>query len=150
MSEPNQEGITEYVVGLMFNENKEKILLIMKERPEWQKGLLNGIGGKIEKGENPFQCMVREFKEEVGIETTIYDWIHYLTISNDKSFIVHFFYCFSDKMFRAKAQTDEIPIIIPVKDIKSFSTINNLQYLIPLLLIMVDEEYYIASRRILT
>lgn len=57
-----------YSLGFMFYKNH--VVLIKKARPEWQKGLLNGVGGHIEEGESALDCMIREFKEETGIFTT--------------------------------------------------------------------------------
>jgi len=38
-----------YTCGFIFHHtNNDNILLIRKERPKWQSGYLNGIGGKIE------------------------------------------------------------------------------------------------------
>jgi len=44
-----------------------KILLVLKDRPEWQKGRLNLVGGKIEKGETPGHAAMRELQEEAGL-----------------------------------------------------------------------------------
>ena len=57
-----------YVVGFLFNPDMTEVVLIKKNRPDWQKGLLNGVGGKIESGEDPITAMIREFKEETGIK----------------------------------------------------------------------------------
>lgn len=43
-------------------------LLILKERPAWQKGRLNLPGGKMEAGETPVETAIRELKEETGYE----------------------------------------------------------------------------------
>jgi 8-oxo-dGTP pyrophosphatase MutT (NUDIX family) len=43
------------------------VLLIRKAKPEWQKGLLNGIGGKLESPESVMDCTIREFREETGL-----------------------------------------------------------------------------------
>jgi 8-oxo-dGTP pyrophosphatase MutT (NUDIX family) len=51
------------------------VLLVMKDRPEWQKGFLNLIGGKVEEGESLEECAIRELKEETGYEP--YDSIGY-------------------------------------------------------------------------
>ena len=56
------------VVGFMFSVLKSSVVLIKKERPKWQEGKLNGVGGKVEKGESPFDAMKREFLEETGLE----------------------------------------------------------------------------------
>ena len=45
----------------------EKVLLVEKDRPAWQSGKLNLVGGKIEEGETPEQAALRELKEEAGL-----------------------------------------------------------------------------------
>lgn len=67
-----------YVLGLVFNDTKTRILLIEKLRPDWQKGRWNGIGGKIEEGETPSEAMLRESREETGHE---YDFLHRITFT---------------------------------------------------------------------
>lgn len=59
--------MTEYVLGFYFLD--PFVLLIRKNRPDWQAGKLNGIGGHIEPGESPHDAMVREFREEAGSQT---------------------------------------------------------------------------------
>lgn len=57
--------MNKYVVGYLFNK-KDEVCLIEKNRPDWQKGRMNGVGGHIEDDETPEQAMIREFKEEAG------------------------------------------------------------------------------------
>lgn len=63
-----------YTVGFAFNFQLTHLLLIQKLRPVWQAGKYNGIGGKIESGESPVGCMVREFREECGLITQPEQW----------------------------------------------------------------------------
>jgi 8-oxo-dGTP diphosphatase len=85
---------TSYVVGFMFSIDVLTVALIRKQKPAFQAGLLNGIGGKIEEGERPVLAMIREFKEE-----TIYPldpiWNHFAAmdgVNNDGSeFEIQFF-----------------------------------------------------------
>jgi 8-oxo-dGTP diphosphatase len=56
-----------YVVGFAVDPSSDMALLVRKNRPDWQAGRLNGIGGHIEAGETPEQAMVREFQEETGL-----------------------------------------------------------------------------------
>jgi len=56
--------VKNYVLGFMFDSYYRRVLLIAKNHPEWQKGRLNGIGGKIEDNESPMHAMEREFREE--------------------------------------------------------------------------------------
>ncbi len=63
-----------FVVGFLFSEKKDRVLLIHKNRPDWQKGKLNGIGGKIEHGETPRQAIAREAMEECGCDLSVESW----------------------------------------------------------------------------
>lgn len=56
-----------YVLGFAFSSNWQHVLLVTKARPDWQKGLLNGLGGHVEDGETSLHAMHREFEEESGL-----------------------------------------------------------------------------------
>ncbi|MEI6533460.1 MAG: NUDIX domain-containing protein [Candidatus Roizmanbacteria bacterium] len=62
------------VLEHIFKDNFSQVLLMQKNRPDWQKVKLNGIGGKIEKGEPHVEAMVREMFEEIGLERHIDEW----------------------------------------------------------------------------
>src|ERR1043165_6200615 len=51
-----------YVVGYAFSPDKKDIALIRKEHPDWQRGILNGIGGKIESFELTKAAKYLDFK----------------------------------------------------------------------------------------
>jgi len=71
------------VVGFMFNRHGDAVVLIEKKKPDWQKGLLNGVGGKIEVMESPIDAMVREFKEETGADTLPGMWQPFAKMEGD-------------------------------------------------------------------
>jgi 8-oxo-dGTP diphosphatase len=96
-----------YVVGFMFSSGKDGILLIRKNRPEWQYGKLNGIGGKMEEGETPRDAMVREFREETGLKTKEEDWTIAGRIEGLESRI-WILTGVSDIIWNAKTTTDEM------------------------------------------
>jgi 8-oxo-dGTP pyrophosphatase MutT (NUDIX family) len=52
----------------------DKIVLVKKNKPAWQAGKFNFVGGKIEPGESIFRCAEREFEEETGVPTDITEW----------------------------------------------------------------------------
>jgi 8-oxo-dGTP diphosphatase len=56
----------EITATLMFVFRDDEVLLIHKKRG-LGKGKVNGPGGKLEEGETPASCAVRETEEEVGI-----------------------------------------------------------------------------------
>ncbi len=75
--------MTNYVLGFLFRDSRTSVVLIRKRKPKWQDGLLNGIGGKIEVGESPYEAMVREFREECGVDTSKSGWREYAEMSGD-------------------------------------------------------------------
>ena len=87
----------EYVAGFYFEENL--VFLVLKNKPDWQKNLWNGIGGKIENGETPAAAMRREFREETGLD--IQEWEKFAVLRDERDWNVHFFRSFS--MVRAGA-----------------------------------------------
>lgn len=98
-----------YVVGFMFSSDLKRVALIRKLKPEWQKGLLNGIGGKIEDGECEEAAMIREFFEETGFATSG-PWRHYSNLDGD-GFKVTMFACRGDLSRIATREEEKIEII---------------------------------------
>ena len=124
-----------YTVGFLFSENRDRIILVKKNRPDWQIGKLNGIGGHIEEDELPLDCMIREFEEEAGV--LIPDWEHFCTITDKKDFQVEFFRSFKseDTLKKCRTVTDEIIINTAISDIPVYyDVIENLKWIIPLAL----------------
>lgn len=118
-----------YVCGFMIDQ--DSVLLIRKMRPAWQAGRLNGVGGKVEAGETPVNAMVREFREETGLETTIDDWRHFACLKGAFG-QVDFFVAFGDTR-RAVATTDETPERVSLDPLPD-DVIANLRWLIPMAL----------------
>ncbi len=95
----------EYVVGLITDATK--ILLIEKNRPDWQKGNFNGIGGKIEENETSLDAMIRETKEETGL--SIYDWRRLSTVSFSSGDVLFIYATMitTEQLNKYKSLTDE-------------------------------------------
>ena len=130
-----------YVAGFMFSRDKFLVLLIEKMSPAWQRGLLNGIGGKIEAGESPIEAMIREFAEETGVKTTAEEWTEFVHYIRQDVYEVHFYSTFTDKIH--SAVTLEKEVIAKFKsDRLPKNVIFNLNWLIPLSL---DEAVSFAA-----
>lgn len=138
-----------YVAGFLFDEALERVVLIKKDKPEWQRGKFNGVGGKIEVKSYPtgnmynvelvpfeetsLEAMQREFKEETGLH--VKDW---------KQFCYLQWLDGSVTFFAARGDVDSCHTVekelISVLDIRqilqndSFPLIPNLRWLIPLAL----------------
>ena len=96
-----------YVNGFMIHRNTKRVLFIRKNRPAFQAGKWNGIGGKIEAHETRYQAMVREFEEEAGVKTQEQDWEHTITLQG-RDFVVYFFRCFVPAFPDYRSVTDEV------------------------------------------
>lgn len=138
---------TEYVCGFAFNQDKTKVLLINKNRPDWQAGKLNGIGGHIEQGEAKLVAMQREFREETGIVTKFHQWIPIIGICNHTtSWKVYFFWTVTD-ITKAIKTTDEEPIAIAVNDLwilRDKLVSSNLLWLIPMALDIDVKDMFVG------
>lgn len=139
------EGIPhKYVAGFVFTKDQLQVLLMTKKRPEWQKGMLNGIGGKVEKGETADEAMIREFGEE-----TVYcpetRWERFATLvgrnEDGELFEVKFFRSFGIYAINIPRTDlhDEICELYDVDNLPS-NVIPNLRYLIPMALIAGQED----------
>ncbi len=105
-------SITHYVLGFMIDVENNNVVLIRKSRPDYQKGKINGIGGKVSierdydhigSGTHEYdhkvtypRAMVREFKEETGIDTYKEEWHHITDIEFKGGNIIHVYALYYD------------------------------------------------------
>lgn len=121
----------QYVAGFLFSPSGQYVALIEKNKPEWRRGLLNGIGGKIEPGETPGMAMRREFQEEAGLD--LLSWRPFCVLTG-ATFRVHFFETMHSRWWSAETCTNEAVRFHKTKDLPTLNTIPNLKWLIPLAL----------------
>jgi len=122
-----------YVVAFILTPDLQRVWLIRKNKPEWQKGCLNGIGGKIEEdGESPVEATVREIKEEAGItlDSSQLTTIGYMQGTNNdgSEFRVDIFTGTTSK--KLSTQEEEEISLFDVRAIKEHSHIENIPMLI--------------------
>ncbi|MCT7529092.1 NUDIX domain-containing protein [Aliarcobacter cryaerophilus] len=93
------------VVGII-TDNKE-ILLLKKNNPDWQKGLYNGIDGKVELNTTPLETIIKKCQEELGVN--ISNWIELDSeISSSGIEIVYFLTTLNEgEIKKLQSQTDE-------------------------------------------
>jgi 8-oxo-dGTP diphosphatase len=135
-----------YVNGFLFDSYGEYVTLIEKAKPEWQAGLLNGVGGKVESGETFEEAMTREFLEEAGVEVLhegpYGNWTRFMDLKWEEKGggICVFYRAFSTSLQDlASTQTDEPINAYSVEDILSepylrTRVIPNLHWLLPMAL----------------
>ena len=122
-----------YVAGFLFDAEKSRVALIRKSKPAWQRGKLNGIGGKIEAGESAIEAMIREFREETG--HTHEEWRNFLEMGGP-DWSVSFFAGVGDVDALQSAEPEETVewlYVITINPMRE-DMIENLPWLIPLAL----------------
>lgn len=137
----------DYVLGFLFDAAKGSVVLIQKNRPEWQCGKYNGVGGKIELGESPREAMVREFEEETGVRVP--QWTCFNTITGDQAAdptrVASRIYCFyavdENKFWAAESMTDEKVEQTPLCIIDKIPAIPHIKWLIPQALANASGEW---------
>lgn len=136
-----REKRTAYALGFLFMPDLpsprnqfqgHEVVLIRKNRPDWQRGLLNGVGGHVEDGESALEAMTREFTEEAGSTTA--QWHPVVDMIFDDC-IVHVFAARLTESRSFPSKTDERIEIWNVSDVLGYpNKIPNLNWLIPLAL----------------
>lgn len=126
-----------YVLGFLFDISDASVLLVRKNRPEWQAGLLNGIGGKIEEGEEPLAAMKREFFEETGIKDENIEWNNFLTMKfgDDEKSKMYCYKAFRGNLTGFNSQNDvgELIFCMNILDVLARKDkMENLNWIIPL------------------
>lgn len=119
-----------YVVGYAFSDPPDSVAMVLKRRPAWQAGKFNGVGGKVEQGENATEAMAREFIEEAGLH--LEDWKLFCVLRGGDT-IVSFFRTFNNLVFAARTMTDE-PIVLCSPRWLPANCISNSHWLVPLAL----------------
>lgn len=140
------------VVGYAVSTGERWVLLIRKARPAWQRGRLNGLGGKVEPGETYVDAMVREFREESGIESNASDWTHIVQLThNDWSiafFKAKFEFSVLRRAYERSAGVTQLAFVpseyeqlelVSTDNLRSLSALRNVKWMVPLCL---DDSRY--------
>lgn len=134
----------QYCLGLPFNVDRDRVLLINKERPDWQRGKLNGVGGQRREDETYLQSMRRECLEETGCDIPESDWNFVLDMEFPQA-LIKVYSAFTDEVYKAEQVTDEKPELMPITWLTTKRFLHNLQWIIPLCL----DEYLINEKAII-
>ena len=145
-----------YVVGFAFTEHIDKVVLINKIKPEWQKDKLNGVGGKVEEGESFIDAMVREFWEETGVQTKADDWKHFATMTFDHGAlhserapaesVIQVYSTFNDEIVaNIKTTTTEVVDQYRYPDVLESKIIPNLHWIMPAAVYSRHESVHLTA-----
>jgi len=130
------------VCGIVHDGNRDsEVILIEKNRPEWQKGCYNLVGGHIKTYENPDDAAAREF----GEETNLYFENHQFELVGSMNFGDVSVYTYTIRVDgkyvknNMKSMTDEKVVSMLIHEVLVHpKIINNLRYIIPKCLVILD------------
>lgn len=122
-----------YSIGFLFSPDREWVVLIQKMRPEWQAGKLNGVGGHIEEGESPVEAMVREFREEAGVDLPADRWMPVARLEGP-GYELNVFAAEGPEAFQVRTMTEEAVKVVFLPTLHHVEVIPNLRWLIPMAL----------------
>lgn len=126
-----------YVVGFCFSVDHTHVAIILKNRPEYQAGLYNGLGGKVEPGEESHDTMSREFEEETGVYIWGKNWKHVGVKTDDQDYYIDVYYARTDCVFNCKTVEDEEVVVASVADIDNYEFFDDAKEIIKRL----DKEF---------
>jgi 8-oxo-dGTP diphosphatase len=131
-----------YVVGFQFNFAGNRVALVRKLRPSAQFGLLNGVGGHVERGETSRAAVRREFREEAGLDQPETLWKHFASLRTHTENLVSFFSSFTDEVEKVRTVTDEVVGVYDVAVVTTYrrQNVSNLLWLLYMALSMRGAE----------
>lgn len=125
-----------YVLGFIFEKDLKHVYLIRKQRPRWQKGKLNGIGGHVNEKESFDEAMKREAIEEA-------DYLGEFTSfgkTSEGRFELYFYYSICNENLIPKTTTDEKIERISIESLLSFkeNVVPDLCLIIPMAIDIIE------------
>lgn len=130
----------EYVLGFAFSPFGW-VALIRKNRPDWQAGRLNGIGGKVEHSDDTYaDAMEREFREETGVVIPANEWRYVGVMQKTQGFhfeersgfAVHILTATDPKVCDVLSKTDEQIYLMSPDQMRRNAHLENVPWLIEL------------------
>lgn len=77
-------------IGMAVVQHNGKILIAQRKKTMRQGGLWEFPGGKVESGETPQECIVREFMEELEMPVSVGDFCYEMTFTYPEIGDFHF------------------------------------------------------------
>lgn len=127
-------------VGFVFSNDLLNVLLLRKTHPEWQNGLLNGIGGHWENPDATFaSTMRRECLEEIGLDIPESEWREVAELYDEKVSWMVVSFCAKvpfEALEQAAERTkdkDEKALVLPANSLWTMDkVVGNVRWLVPM------------------
>lgn len=132
--------MTEYVVGIIFSEDLQSVLLMLKNRPVWQAGRFNFPGGKVEGEETGYEAIVREVAEECTTQIVSDRWKHIADIKREGIEIYFYATVLTSEDITPEASTDEPLEWVSVTELPK-NLVYNVSWLVPYALEVLERDH---------
>jgi len=126
--------MTKYTLAFLFDDTLRRVALIQKQRPMWQQGKLNGIGGKVRpsEGNKVHVSLSREFKEEAGVKVEPHEWFPFGLMAGKDWQVTCFVMGSTPLIDQVKTMTDENIFVVDSNTFDGMPVIGNLRWLVPM------------------
>jgi len=121
-----------YVLGFAFSQDLQRVVLIQKNKPPFQHGKFNGIGGKCELEENPDVAMMREFQEETGVR--VGRWNQFVIMEGKDWECWCFFSILTPEQLDAVKTVESEFVVKPLVSELPTNCMRNIHWLVPMAL----------------
>jgi len=140
--------MSQRVLGLMFDEARDNVLLINRFGANAQSGVFNGIDGVVWPGETTLQALDKECREAAGfLGEFCSGWQHVATVIEEFYPIqVEVFATFTESIFYAVQRTGGYLKVYPHRDLPTGRTTK----ILPLLVAVALDDDYVHKPVMLT
>lgn len=108
------------------------VALIRKDRPDWQAGLFNFIGGKVNEGEDIRSAAIRELKEEADLTVTILNHLGAFK-AQPIGVMLHLLYGVCRNPVLLPQLTSERPMWVPLQFVDNYPLICDIRSIVKVL-----------------
>ena len=144
--QPNRYSLIPRTLTFLTRQDQVLLLRLGPDRGEWG-GLLNGVGGHVEPGEDPLQSARREIEEETGLSPTDLRLVGVVIIDTGSSPGIGLY------VFVGKAEAGELregsegtPEWISLDALDEASLVEDLPILLPKALASFEESIPFSAR----
>lgn len=93
------------VVGIITD--GQRVILLKKNNPDWQKGLYNGVCGEVELYSTPLDTIIEKAKEDIGLDILNWKEIDNVGLEGNIELIYFLAILEEDELNKAQTLTDE-------------------------------------------
>ena len=129
--DPNRYAVIPRTISFIVRENEVLLIKLPSDRGGWS-GRYNGIGGHIERGEDPSTAARREVFEETGLKMLTQQLCGIVTIDTGDTLGIELFVFVGESIEGDLEPSPEgIPAWLPLEGLAEFDLVEDLDFLIP-------------------